>query len=65
MFHLPPYSPEYNPDDLKQSIGHREMVKDKDELQLRADEFMDNLASDSEHVKSYFEHPKLDDYDEI
>ena len=37
------------------------MVKDKDELQLRADEFMDNLASDSEHVKSYFEHPKLDD----
>ena len=70
LFHLPPYSPEYNPDeylnhDLKQSIGHREMVKDKDELQLRADEFMDNLASDSEHVKSYFEHPKLDDYDEI
>ena len=70
LFHLPPYSPEYNPDeylnhDLKQSIGHREMVKDKDELQLRADEFMDNLASDSEHVKSYFKHPKLDDYDEI
>lgn len=72
MFYLPPYSPEYNPDeylnhDLKQSIGYREMVKDKDkeELLLRADEFMDDLASDSEHVKSYFEHPKLDDYDEI
>ena len=70
LFHLPPYSPEYNPDeylnhDLKQSIGHREMVKDKDELQLRADEFMDNLASDSKHVKSYFEHPKLNDYDAI
>lgn len=41
------------------------MVKDKEKLQCRADEFMDNLASDSDHIKSYFEHPKLDDYDEI
>lgn len=70
LFYLPPYSPEYNPDeylnhDLKQSIGHREMVKDKEELQSRADEFMDGLASSSDHVKSYFDHPKLDVYDEI
>lgn len=58
MFHLPPYPPEYNPDEylnhgLKQSISHRE------------DEVIDNFASDSEHAKSYFEHPKLDDYDDI
>ena len=70
LFYLPPYSPEYNPDeylnhDMKQSIGHREMVKDCDELQSRADEFMDELSSDPDHVKSYFEHPKLDDYDAI
>lgn len=37
LFYLPPYSPKYNPDeylnhDLKQYIGHREMVKDKEEL---------------------------------
>lgn len=70
LFYLPPYSPEYNPDeylnhDLKQSIGHREMVKDKEELRSRADEFMDGLSSDSDHVKSYFDHPKLGDYDKI
>lgn len=70
LFYLPQYSPEYNPDeyldhDLKQSIGHREMVKDKDELLCRADEFMDDLASDYDHVKSYFKTPKLDNYDEI
>lgn len=70
LFYLPPYSLEYNPDeylnhDLKQSIDHREMVKDKEKLQSRADEFMDGLVSDADHVKSYFGHPKLDDYDEI
>lgn len=70
LYFLPPYSPEYNPDeylnhDLKQSIGHREMVKDKDELQCRADNFMGELASDSDHVKSYFDHPNLDSYDDI
>ncbi len=70
LFYLLPYSPEYNPDeylnhDLKQSIGLREMVKDKEELQDRADEFMNGLASDTDHVKSYFDHPKLDDYNEI
>ena len=41
------------------------MVKDKDELLCRADEFMDDLASYYDHVKSNFEHPKLDNYDEI
>ena len=56
---------EYLNHDLKQSIGHREMVKDKEELRSSADEFMDALSSDSDHVKSYFAHPKLGDYDEI
>lgn len=37
LFYLPPYFPKYNSDeclnhDLKQSIGHREMVKEKEEL---------------------------------
>lgn len=37
LFYLPPYSPEYNPDeylnhDMKQSIGAREQVKNVDEL---------------------------------
>ena len=70
LFFLPPYSPEYNPDeylnhDLKQSIGTRQMVKDKDELQSRADDFMEQLSDDSDHVKSYFKHPKLNEYDDF
>lgn len=70
LFYLPPYSPEYNPDeylnnDLKQTIGNREMVKDREELQENADNFMNNLSKNSNHVKSYFDHPKLDNYDDI
>lgn len=70
LFFLPPYSPEYNPDeylnhDLKQSIGTRQMVRDKEELQSRADDFMEQLSDDSNHVKSYFKHPKLKDYDDF
>ena len=70
LFFLPPYSPEYNPDeylnhDLKQSIGTRQMVRDKEELQSRADDFMNQLSDDSDHVKSYFNHPKLKDYDDF
>lgn len=67
LFYLPPYSPEYNPDeylnhDLKQSIGAREQVKNSDELQVQADHFMSGIAHDGDHVKAYFEHPALEPY---
>lgn len=67
LFYLPPYSPEYNPDeylnhDLKESIGTKPQVKTKDELQSLADDFMGKLSCDHEHVQSYFEHPALDRY---
>lgn len=70
LFHLPPYSPEYNPDeylnhDLKESIGTKPQVKTKDELQDLADNFMDKLSCEPEHVQSYFNHPALDRYDNI
>ena len=67
LFHLPPYSPEYNPDeylnhDLKRTLGTQAMVKNKQELHSRAESFMNALSSDPEHVKAYFEHPVLHHY---
>lgn len=67
LFHLPPYSPEYNPDeylnnDLKRNLGTQAMVKDVQELETNASEFMSNLSSDPDHVKSYFNHPILQSY---
>jgi len=70
LFHLPPYSPEYNPDeylnhDLKESIGMRLQAKDKQELQDAADGFMSSVSDDPIHVQSYFDHPTLEQYGNI
>ena len=67
LFHLPPYSPEYNPDeylnnDLKRNIGTQAMVKDAQELEAHTNSFMTRISEDSEHVKSYFNHPVLKAY---
>ena len=64
LFHLPPYSPEYNPDeylnnDLKRNIGTQSMVKTVEELESNTSDFMDKLSGDPDHVKSYFDHPAL------
>lgn len=67
LFHLPPYAPEYNPDeylnnDLKRTIGTQAMAKDVQELEENTSEFMQKLSGDSEHIKSYFDHPLLEKY---
>lgn len=67
LFHLPPYSPEYDPDeylnhDLKRSIGSQAQAKTVDDIQDNTRTFMDALQDDSEHVKSYFRHPKVKGY---
>ena len=64
LFHLPPYSPEYNPDeylnnDLKHNLGTQAMVKDVQELESNTSEFMDKLSANPNHVKAYFDHPVL------
>lgn len=66
LFYLPPYSPEYNPDeylnnDLKQSIGSQVMVKNKTELESNTLNFMNKLKKEPEHVKKYFDHKKIKD----
>ena len=67
LFHLPPYSPEYNPDeylnnDLKHTIGTQSMVQDILELEANTSAFMGRLSDDPEHVKAYFDHPSLAKY---
>ena len=67
LFHLPPYSPEYNPDeylnnDLKRNLGTQAMVKDVQELEANTSEFMNRLSDDPDHVKAYFDHPTLAPY---
>ena len=67
LFHLPPYSPEYNPDeylnnDLKHNIGTQAMVKDVKELEDHTNSFMKRLSEDKDHVKSYFDHPAIKAY---
>ena len=67
LFHLPPYSPEYNPDeylnnDLKQSIGSQAMAQDIQELENNTSVFMNRLSDNPDHVKAYFDHPSLVKY---
>ena len=67
LFHLPPYSPEYNPDeylnnDLKRTLGTQAMVKDVQELEANTSAFMGRLSHDPDHVKAYFDHPALECY---
>ena len=67
LFHLPPYSPEYNPDeylnnDLKRNIGTQAMVKNINELEDNTNEFMKGLSENPDHVKSYFNHSALQRY---
>ena len=67
LFYLPPYSPEYNPDeylnnDLKQSIGTKAMVQNIRELEDNTSAFMARVSNDPVRVKSYFDHPVLQSY---
>ena len=67
LFHLPPYSPECNPDeylnnDLKHHIGSQEMVHSEDELHDHTEEYMNYLSDKPDHIKSFFDHPALEDY---
>ncbi len=67
LFHLPPYSPEYNPDeylnnDLKRNLGTQAMVKDVHELESNTTDFMTQLSGDPDHVKAYFDHSVLQPY---
>ena len=64
VFYLPSYAPEYNPDEylngnLKRDIASKEHAHTIDKMESNARSFMERMESDSEHVKSFFRHKKL------
>jgi len=65
IFFLPPYAPEYNPDEylngnLKRDIASKEHAHTLPQMEINTRSFMEKMESDSDHVKSFFRHKKLD-----
>jgi transposase len=59
VFYLPPYSPEYNPDELlnanlKHEIGNRAMPKNEQDLEHNIRSYMKLLQLDSAKIMSFF-----------
>lgn len=62
VFFLPPYAPEYNPDeylngDLKHKIRSGIPARSQNDLEKKTRSFMKTLQKRSHHVKKYFKHP--------
>jgi transposase len=62
VFYLPPYSPEYNPDELlnsnlKREIGNRSMPHNEKELEHNIRSHMKSLQLDPVKVSSFFNAP--------
>jgi transposase len=62
VFFLPPYSPEYNPDeylngDLKKRIRSGLPARSIEDLEKKTRSFMKTLQRRPQHVQSYFRHP--------
>lgn len=64
VFFLPPYSPEYNPDeylngDLKQRVRSGLPSRDAEDLEKKTRSFMKTLQRRPHHVQNYFKHPTV------
>lgn len=59
VFFLPPYAPEYNPDellnsDLKRGVGNRQMPKSEDDLEHNMRSHLKALQLNPEKIQSFF-----------
>lgn len=64
VFFLPPYSPEYNPDeylnsDLKREVGNRPMPRSVRDIVKNVRSHMKSLQIDPEKVKAFFKAPSV------
>lgn len=62
IFYLPPYAPEYNPDelvnsDLKRSVGSLGMPKTEDELMSKIHSYLKKLQLSPDKIASFFHAP--------
>ena len=64
VFFLPPYSPEYNPDeylnsDLKREIGNRPMPRSVKDIESNVRSHLKSLQLNPDKVKSFFQAPSV------
>ena len=64
LFYLPPYSPDYNPDeylnqDYKQSANKNRIPINKDQLRENTLNYMDSLQQNPQKISNFFLHPKV------
>ena len=64
VFYLPPYAPEYNPDEylnggLKKHIRSGLVPRSQDDISKKTRSFMRTLQRQSHKVISLFQHPKI------
>ena len=62
LFYLPPYAPEYNPDelvnsDLKKSVGQKLSPRSADELEKNVRSYLKCLQNNSLKIASFFNAP--------
>ena len=62
LFFLPPYAPEYNPDellnsDIKRNVGARQSPRSQAELEANVQSRLDYLSATPTHVASFFHAP--------
>ena len=62
LFFLPPYAPEYNPDellnsDIKRNAGAKKSPRSQAELEANVQNRLDYLSSTPAHVASFFHAP--------
>jgi len=64
VFFLPPYAPEYNPDeylnsDLKREIGNRPMPRSEDDIKINVLDYMQKLQLNYHKIISFFKAPSV------
>ena len=64
LFFLPPYAPEYNPDEylnhaLKLSVHSGDLPKDRSDIRYKTNSFMRTLQHNKANASAFFLHPHI------
>ena len=64
LFYLPPYSPEYNPDeylnqDFKRNVNKENIPHTPAQLKKNTLNYMESIVKDKEKVMNFFKHPSI------
>ena len=64
LFYLPPYSPEFNPDeylnqDYKSNVHKNGLPKNQKELKANTQNYMENLQKNPQKIANFFQHQSV------